>query len=211
MDDLISFFTPTPEKKNGVIKTYFPNGTLDSEITYCNDIQHGPYTYYYFDKIRETGTFNNGLRTGKMTCYFFNGEISSEIMFNNGILHGPYTYYHINKKGEHIVFEKGAFNNGYYIGKIQRYDEDGRILWEYFKDGKGNYHGDHIIYNYDPNVRYPGKDRYEGSSRSGDAKYIGRHEVYINNVGQRSGHIAQNMFPEPRTMHGLRGDYLNSL
>lgn len=32
MDDLISFFTPTPEKKNGVIKTYFPNGTLDSQF-----------------------------------------------------------------------------------------------------------------------------------------------------------------------------------
>jgi hypothetical protein len=209
MDDLLSFFTPEKENKikNGVIRTYFLNDKLESEVTYNNDIKHGPYTYYNLNHkdahiLREKGTYNNGRYMGIIETYFLNGKLASEIVYNNGILHGPYTYYQLDKNNDNILFEKGTFYNGYYIGKIQRYDEDGRILWEYFKDGKGNYQGDHIIYNYNPNIRYLGKERYDGSydipSRSGDAKYIGRHEVYINNVGQKTGHIAQNLFPEPR-------------
>jgi|GEM_PF-5264416 len=59
-----------------IIRTYHPNGNIDTESEYQNEVLHGQVKYYdNSGKILYSETYVNGLRKGKMKYYAGNGEL----------------------------------------------------------------------------------------------------------------------------------------
>ncbi len=71
-------------KKNGRAKEYFKNGKVSMEIDYVDDLKHGTLTRYY-----ETGlvfkelTYEEGKQTGIEKRYKSNGKLTAEIPYKD--------------------------------------------------------------------------------------------------------------------------------
>lgn len=83
--------------QTGIIKSYYPNKNLKSEISYINDILDGKSIYYYENgnkKIEQN--FSRGILNGWVKEYFENGNLKKEFYVDNGIKDGDeknYNYY----------------------------------------------------------------------------------------------------------------------
>lgn len=112
-------------KKIGLWKRYFPNGKLQSEITYQNNVPNGPYkTYYDTGILEEQGNWAFNKNTGAFKRFHPNGKKSQEFTFaDNGIRNGVQKYYHENGGIELEV----NIVNGKEEGKMTRYYANGDV------------------------------------------------------------------------------------
>ncbi|KAK3604954.1 hypothetical protein CHS0354_000618 [Potamilus streckersoni] len=97
--------------KNGVIKEFFPDGTLRSETTYKNGIPYGTSLVFFKNgKLKKSVEFIDGKQSGMTITYYETGQVKSEEM------------YKANKMEGHSRF----------------YNEDGTLQWEatYINDVK---------------------------------------------------------------------------
>ena len=63
-----------------IIKTYFPNGVLESEVTYTKGVKNGSFTYYWENGFREReGVFLNDTLDGTLIHYSANGVDTNRI------------------------------------------------------------------------------------------------------------------------------------
>lgn len=97
-------------KRNGLVKSHWPNGRLRAEIYYKNDIKHGlaksysksgyllqevPYEngvqhgtakmYYEDGSIRRTTDYKEGLKDGWRKSYWQSGRVSSQISYKDNL------------------------------------------------------------------------------------------------------------------------------
>jgi len=88
----VLIFTLIPAKiiaQNGIVKTYFDDGAIESEIAYVNDILDGMSLFYFPNgNIREEIPFSYGKVSGIHKKYYPNGLIKEEIHLADGILDG---------------------------------------------------------------------------------------------------------------------------
>ena len=124
--------------------------------------------------------FINGLRNGQ---HIFNCPVqnilSSKQGYKEGFYHGEHTYYYPSGS----LYSTCTYLNGFINGMYMEYYENGKPFCIYNKDGRGNYNGEYVIYDINGNIKWQ--------------------ETYINNLGQRTGHIATNTFIEPRLCYIL--------
>ncbi|MDP2037938.1 MAG: TonB family protein [Ignavibacteria bacterium] len=90
---IISFlFLIIPEgiiAQNGVIKSYYPDRTLKSELSYVNDILDGPAKYYHENgKVKLEKSYSRGILNGWVREYFANGSLREEYFVKTGVLDG---------------------------------------------------------------------------------------------------------------------------
>ena len=72
-----------------IVKEYYDDGSLKSEIEARENLRHGTTkTYSQNGKLIATIMYANNQRHGKMTNYYEDGSISSEINYNNGMKSG---------------------------------------------------------------------------------------------------------------------------
>ena len=145
-------------KKNGPTIKYYPNGNIESEIYFKEDVYHGPYKIYYengqlkdetnyfnnkpfgpyrfyYDngQIEEEGTFKNGKMDGINKLYYENGQLLGNRIFKNGQLNGPYKMYHQNGQ----LFGEGTLKDSKRNGPYKEYYENGNLKSEgTYKDGE---------------------------------------------------------------------------
>lgn len=75
--------------QNGVIKSYYPNRTLKSELSYVNNILDGPAKYYHENgKVKLEKSYSRGILNGWVREYFANGSLREEYFVKTGILDG---------------------------------------------------------------------------------------------------------------------------
>ncbi len=115
-------------RKNGVWKTYYPNGILKSEITYLNNRPNGYARIYYKNgKISEEGIWKGTKWVGQYNYYYENGNKAYEWSFNeNGKRSGKQKYYYESGK----LRIEGDWQDGKENGIIKEYYEKGGIKSE---------------------------------------------------------------------------------
>ena len=71
--------------QDGLIKTYFPNGRIQSEITFANKIREGAAKFYYDNgNIQQEFTYVNGKVDGLVKEYYENGKLKLTYNIENG-------------------------------------------------------------------------------------------------------------------------------
>lgn len=83
-------------------KEYYENGVLFMEGAYGNNVRQGEWIAYFPDgKVQSTGTYLDGMRTGKSKVYHENGHLWMD---------GWYTDDH--KCGEWIFYDEQGYETG---------------------------------------------------------------------------------------------------
>nr|WP_319776165.1 TonB family protein [uncultured Sphaerochaeta sp.] len=95
---LLSLFFLIPVvAQNGVQKSYYVNGNLESEISYVEDILVGTSFWYYENgNLKQEKTYNNGKLNGFVKNYFENGLLNEEFHVKNGVKDGLHKTYYDN-------------------------------------------------------------------------------------------------------------------
>ena len=83
-------------------------------------------------KVKDIGTYDNGLYHGKWVFYYENGKKEKEGTLKSGNAHDNWVFY--NDKGEKT--QQGTFNEGVKDGKWTAYFEDGKLTEGEYKNGK---------------------------------------------------------------------------
>jgi TonB family protein len=91
------------------IKTYYPNGNLQSQIVYENNIRQGDASFYWENgKLKEKSNYVNDKVTGTVIAYYENGNIKEMFSLENGRMTGVTSYYDsTGKLNEDVIFEDG--------------------------------------------------------------------------------------------------------
>lgn len=72
------------DKRTGLWKSYYKNGTLWSQASYKNNFKDGSYTTFYENGIiRIRGQYNLGNRTGIWNFYTKDGTLAKKIDYDN--------------------------------------------------------------------------------------------------------------------------------
>jgi antitoxin component YwqK of YwqJK toxin-antitoxin module len=113
-------------RKEGLWKTYFPNGKLKSEITYERSRPKGAYTLYYDNgNIEEKGIWERTKNTGDFKRYHENGKVSQEFTFTeSGKRSGEQKYYYENGQLRLV----GTWQEGQETGEMREYYENGDLM-----------------------------------------------------------------------------------
>ncbi|MEI6123120.1 MAG: hypothetical protein WCQ95_05765 [Bacteroidota bacterium] len=138
-------------RKQGLWRYYTRDGVLLLEITFQNDIKHGPCVRHnsatgiiseesnYFNGKRDgdykrysttgilitEGNYTNNRKTGTWTSYYpVNGEKKCEGVYQEGKREGKWVYY--SSKGKLRMM--GDYVNGLREGEWTTYNEDGSVM-----------------------------------------------------------------------------------
>lgn len=83
--------------QNGVVKTYYNDGAIETEVSYINDILDGSSIYYYPNgNVREEISFSLGKVNGPHRFYYENGLLKEESNLSDGMLDGLTKIYYSN-------------------------------------------------------------------------------------------------------------------
>jgi len=104
-------------------RSFFPNGVLEMECTYIDNLLEGPlYTYYPNGNAKNRLSYSGGLLSGTQFSYHLNGALNEEILYDSGFMNGPYKSY----------YESGALRQA---GFFMKDKEDGEWV-TYFPNGQ---------------------------------------------------------------------------
>jgi antitoxin component YwqK of YwqJK toxin-antitoxin module len=119
--------------KGKVVKTYYPNGKLHTEVSYADTIKDGSEKIYYPNGQLEIVTeYSNGIKNGEEKGYYQNGKLSLENAYLDGKENGIVKTYFPNGNLEfQAIFKKGLKN-----GPFEMHFENGNL------DTKGNFIND---------------------------------------------------------------------
>ena len=87
---IIFLFATIISAQEGLVKTYFPNGKIQSEITYVNKIREGAAKFYYDNgNIRQEFSYVNGKVDGLVKEYYESGKLKQTYNIVEGKKEGP--------------------------------------------------------------------------------------------------------------------------
>ena len=117
-----------------IVKEYYPDGSLKSEIEAKGKLRHGiTKVYSESGKLVSEISYANNLRHGKTVTYYDDGRISSEIIYLNGFKEGDAVKYYPSGQ----VYRITPYSRNSVNGIVKTYWEDGTIQSESpFKDGQ---------------------------------------------------------------------------
>lgn len=91
------------------IKTYFPNGNIQSQIPYENKIRQGEAIFYWENgNLKEKKNYVNDKVTGTVTTYYQDGKPQEQFSIQDGKRFGVTSYYDSTGKSTDAVFEDGV-------------------------------------------------------------------------------------------------------
>jgi TonB family protein len=91
---IISLIYTLSFAQEGLVKSYFPNDSLKSEINYVRNVRDGNASFYYENgHLKEEVTYVNGKVEGTVKEYDENGILKELYSIENGKRQGPTSYY----------------------------------------------------------------------------------------------------------------------
>lgn len=112
-------------KINGLKKVYYPEGALQEEGYFIDNLRDGVSKWYTQDHhLSIEYTYLKGNLNGVQKTYYSNGNIASEGNMLNNLEEGEYVEYFQNGKLKLI----GKYVHGMKEGVWKEYDEDGKII-----------------------------------------------------------------------------------
>jgi hypothetical protein len=83
--------------QNGIVKSYYPDGKIQSELSYVNDVLDGNAIWYYQNgKVMTEKNYSKGIIDGQVRSYFEDGQLQEEYLVSFGIKDGLYKSYFEN-------------------------------------------------------------------------------------------------------------------
>lgn len=94
--------------QNGIVKTYYPTGEVQSELSYANNILEGNSVWYYQNgNIMTEKNYDNGILNGWVKEYLDSGLVKEEYEVREGMKDGI----------DRAYFENGGLKHIYYFSK----------------------------------------------------------------------------------------------
>ena len=95
--------------QEGLVKSYYPNNTLQSEINYSNNVRQGFAKYYYPNsKLKEELNYTDGKVEGVVKEYFENGNVKEVYTIVDGKRNGSESLF--DESGRYLknlIYENG--------------------------------------------------------------------------------------------------------
>ena len=103
-------FTINLSAQLDTVKTYFPNGNLESVVVYEKNVREGEAIFYWENgNVKEKRNYVNDKVFGTVTSYYENGNIKEVYSIEDGRRNGPATFYDSTGNGtEDVMFENGV-------------------------------------------------------------------------------------------------------
>ena len=106
--------------QNGIVKSYYQDGSIQSEISYVNDILDGKANWYYQNgQLKSERNYDKGILNGLVKEYYETGLLKEEYFVRSGMKDGAYRVF--NEKGTLNVLSN--YVNGIQT-KFQIFDQD---------------------------------------------------------------------------------------
>ncbi len=105
--------------QNGVVKSYYPDRTVKSELSYVNDILDGPaLSYHENGKLKEEKNYSRGILNGWIRNYYNTGILKEEYFVKNGVIDGDKKQYSESGQLLNIIsYDNGLAVNRQYFEK----------------------------------------------------------------------------------------------
>ncbi len=105
---LVLIFACSVFAQNGIVKTYYPTGEVQSELSYVNDVLEGNSIWYYQNgNVMIEKNYNNGILNGRLKEYYNSGLVKEEYEVRDGIKDGI----------DRAYYENGGLKYVYYFSK----------------------------------------------------------------------------------------------
>jgi TonB family protein len=114
---LLVIYTISVNAQNGLVRSYYSNGSLESAINYINDVLDGTSLYFYEDGVlKEESTYSMGVLNGWIKTYYENGAPKDEFYINEGKKDGVAREYY-NNGGLKIfsIYENGKLKQTQFV------------------------------------------------------------------------------------------------
>jgi hypothetical protein len=106
---LVLFCSTIIFPQQGLVKTFYKDGKVESEINYSNNIREGEAKFYFENgNIKRDLTYVNGRVDGLVKEYYENGKLKLSYTITNGKKEGPVSFF--KEDGSFIndiTYEKG--------------------------------------------------------------------------------------------------------
>ncbi len=87
--------------QEGLVKSYYPNDTLKSEVNYVDSVRSGPAKFYYQNgKIEKELNYDNGRIDGVVKEYYENGNLKLMYSIEDGKRNGAESFF--DEKGNYL-------------------------------------------------------------------------------------------------------------
>ncbi len=125
------------------VRTYYPNGNLESQIVYEKNIRQGEATFFWENgNLKEKRNYINDKVSGTVTSYYQNGKVKEQFSLEEGKRSGITTYYDsLGNGSKDIVFEDGVRKGQDFLLVGEYREEDYQKLlaeWKERQLKKGN-------------------------------------------------------------------------
>jgi antitoxin component YwqK of YwqJK toxin-antitoxin module len=127
--------TEKKAKDESVVKEYYSNGTIKTEISAKGQLRHGPTKNYDRNGLLLSEVnYDNNILDGMATNYYAKtGKINSTFYYKKGIKEGIETWYYESGKPYRVT----PYINGKIEGVQKHYYEDGKLQAEVsYKNGR---------------------------------------------------------------------------
>jgi len=99
---------PTPKKKDGMEKKYYPDGSLRAEIRYVDGKKHGIAKEYYRNgNLKLVVNYEKGIKEGASSFYYENGKLYRETPYRKGKIEGTRKIYSNGKLIAEVPYKNG--------------------------------------------------------------------------------------------------------
>ena len=163
---IVNYFYITLPDKNGLMKEFYPDGTLKSFTPVVNGLRNGEYnSFYESTKLKLKATFIDDKMYGTATEYYESGALKNTAEMSNNLINGSRKFYSENGmlKAEEIyqnnvlLKQRTYYENGYIYqdicvrdykrhGSYKVYYPDGKLkISRYYSYGKKD--GQEIIWD----------------------------------------------------------------
>ena len=106
---LVLFISSFVYGQNGIIKTYYADGTVRTETSYVNDVLDGDAIMYYPNgNIMTYKFYSNGILNGTVKEFYDTGLLKEEYSVNDGLIDGIMRQYFPNGSLKIVA----VYNNG---------------------------------------------------------------------------------------------------
>ncbi len=119
--------------QNGIVKTYYPDKTLRSEISYVNDVLDGSAVWYYSNgNLKSEKNYSKGILEGWVREFYETGLMKEEYFVKNGIKEGTHRkFYENGALKELMLFSEGILTQK----QVFEFDPSYRATLSDYKNG----------------------------------------------------------------------------
>lgn len=179
--------------QQGLIKSYYSNGKLKSEINYIDNIREGIAKFYYSNgNLEEELNFIDGAIDGVVKEYYENGKLKELYTIENGRREGPDSFY--SEDGNYFK------STNYVAGILQRNEVDTTI--QGITKNNGNALSKKITSVADSTRSTISKNEFDNS------EYLKSAEVMPEPVGGMKAILDKVVYPQNAKKNKIEGTVL---